>query len=108
MRLKFSELKLIPKSLPLPEEANEIPRKSLDGLEIAKHVPFLTYKFREGICQTFEAVKEFADAKEAFKTAEEKRWYGKLLISNERKVVFLLNVNNDNVYFDHKPKEGTR
>jgi hypothetical protein len=108
MRLKFSELKQIPKNLPFPKEANEIPRNSLDGLEIAKHVPFLTYKFRDGVCQTFEAVKEFADAKTAFETAEAKRWYGKLLITNEKKVFFLLNVNNDNVYFDRKPKEGTR
>ena len=108
MRLRFSELKKIPKGQLFSTEVNQLARESLDGLDIAKQVPFLTYKFREGVCQTFEALKEFSDAKTALDTAEKLRWYGKLIITNEKKVFFLLNINNENVYFDHKPKEGEK
>lgn len=115
MRLKFSELKQIPKSQPLPEAANSIVRNSFSALKIAKKVPFLEYHFRYGVFARHEAILEFKTPEDALKAVEERKLFGKLIIPNNfkenEKVYFLENILNKNVDFNnefHKPKEGTR
>jgi hypothetical protein len=105
MKTSYSAIRLIPKGKPLPEIVNAIARKSLENISVAKHVPYLTYKFVDGVCVTYEALVEFDNAQDALRTAEEKRWYGRLVVTNEKKVYFVVNVLNDNVYFDKKKRD---
>jgi hypothetical protein len=107
MKINFAEIKKLLRDEQLPASANADVRESFENLRLVKHIPFLTYKFMGGICNTYEALVEFDNPEAALNAAEKNRWWGKLIITSDEKCYFLANKPNRNVYFGKRSDNET-
>lgn len=108
MKKNFSEISRIPRGQPLPSEINQTMREAATREPRPGTSRERTFKFRQGVCQSFQVEIEFENPKQAFDAAEERRWYGELKITKDKRTVFILNTTNENVYFDNPKKEKTQ